>query len=114
MNAGPLEIRDVSCDHGHAVRDRGCSDQCVTLGASIRHENVVRTYTCDVIRVDDEQRHVLAMEYVEGQTLRELLQELETVPEELCRHVGREICRGLAAIHGAGDRLAAPARPKTC
>ena len=35
------------------------------------------------------------MEYVEGQTLRDLLEELERVPEELCRHIGREIAKGL-------------------
>ena len=42
------------------------------------------------------------MEYVEGQTLRDLLEELERVPEELCRHIGREVAKGLAAIHEAG------------
>src|SRR3990172_4169430 len=42
------------------------------------------------------------MEYVEGQTLRALLDELGTVPEELCRHVGREVAKGLVAIHAAG------------
>ena len=36
------------------------------------------------------------------QTLRDLLEELERVPEELCRHVGYEMAKGLAAIHEAG------------
>jgi tetratricopeptide (TPR) repeat protein len=42
------------------------------------------------------------MEYVEGQTLRELLAELETVPESLCRHIGREISSALTGIHDSG------------
>ena len=68
------------------------------IGQSVRHENVVRTLDCDAIGND----HFLVMEYVEGQTLSDLLHELDRVPEELCRHVGREICKGLAAIHAAG------------
>ncbi len=68
------------------------------LGASIQHENVVRTLMADA----SSTHHFLVMEYVEGQTLAELARELERVPEELCRHVGREICKGLAAIHAAG------------
>ena len=50
--------------------------------------------------------HFLVMEYVEGQTLRALLDELRRVPEELCRHVGREVAKGLAAIHAAGASTA--------
>ncbi len=68
------------------------------LGASIRHENVVRTYRCDALGA----HHFLVMEYVEGQTLAALQVELDKVPEELCRHVAREICKGLSAIHAAG------------
>ncbi len=68
------------------------------IGASIRHENVVRTHMADALL----PHHFLVMEYVEGQDLRALLQELDKVPEELCRHVGREIAKGLGAIHAEG------------
>ncbi len=68
------------------------------LGRTVRHPNVVRTFDCDATG----EQHFMAMEYVEGQTLRELLDELERVPEELCRHIGREVANGLAAIHDAG------------
>jgi tetratricopeptide (TPR) repeat protein len=68
------------------------------IGKSVVHENVVRTFDCDAVR----ESHFLVMEYVEGQTLRALLAELERVPEELCRHIGREVTKGLAAIHAAG------------
>jgi serine/threonine protein kinase/tetratricopeptide (TPR) repeat protein len=71
------------------------------IGASIRHENVVRTLMADALASGGVQHNFLVMEYVEGQSLRELLQELDKVPEELCRHIGREVAKGLAAIHGA-------------
>ncbi len=68
------------------------------IGKTVRHPNVVRTYDCDATG----GQHFMAMEYVEGQTLRELLVELDRVPEELCRHIGHEVASGLAAIHAAG------------
>ncbi len=72
------------------------------IGQDVQHENVVRTYDCDATDVDGAAAHFLVMEYVEGQTLRDLLDELERVPEELCRHVGCEVAKGLAAIHEVG------------
>jgi len=68
------------------------------IGKTVAHANVVRTLDCDAI----SGHHFLVMEFVDGQTLRELCEELGTIPEELCRHVGHEICSGLSAIHGAG------------
>jgi len=72
------------------------------IGKRIRQENVVATFDADGIEIDDRTTFFLAMEYVEGQTLRELVDELGPVPEELCRHIGREVSKGLVAIHDAG------------
>ncbi len=72
------------------------------IGRRIVHENVVRTFDADATRQDGKDVHFLVMEYVEGQTLRGLLAELGKVPEELCRHIGREVARGLSAIHAGG------------
>ena len=72
------------------------------IGKSVIHENVVRTFDADELVVGGVHHHFLTMEYVEGQTLRALLDDLERVPEDLCRHVGREVARGLVAIHSAG------------
>ena len=63
------------------------------IGQQVTHENVARTYDCDALLVDGRQQHFLVMELVEGQTLRGLADELGTVPEELCRHIAREIAR---------------------
>jgi len=71
------------------------------IGQQVAHENVVRTLDCDARLEDGQQQHYLVMELVEGQTLRGLTDELGTVPEELCRHIAREVARGLAAIHAA-------------
>jgi tetratricopeptide (TPR) repeat protein len=72
------------------------------IGRRLRHENVVRTLDADVAGEGAERVHFFVLEYVEGQTLRALTEELERVPEELCRHVGREVAKALDAIHGAG------------
>ena len=72
------------------------------IGRAVQHENVVRTYLADALLHDGVQQNFLVMEYVEGQTLRDLLKEMERVPEELCRHIGREVAQGLTAIHEAG------------
>ena len=70
----------------------------IEIGKSIRHPNVVTTLDGG----EGAGRMYLAMELVEGQTLQSLGSELGRVPEELCRHVGREVTKGLAAIHAAG------------
>ncbi|MHC4861535.1 MAG: serine/threonine protein kinase, partial [Planctomycetota bacterium] len=72
------------------------------IGKAVRHPNVVRTYDVDALTIDEDHHHFLVMEYVEGVTLRALQDDLELVPEELCRHIGREVARGLCAIHEAG------------
>ncbi|MCZ6571603.1 MAG: tetratricopeptide repeat protein [Planctomycetota bacterium] len=72
------------------------------IGKKVRHENVVRTYDVDALLFDGKQLNYLVVEYVQGQTLRSLLDELDHVPEELCRHIGSRVADGLSAIHEAG------------
>ena len=91
--------------HAHLLQTEGFFKRFIReaeVGRRIRHENVVRTLDYDAIVDNGQSHHFLVMEYVEGQTLRELADELDRVPEELCRHVAREICKGLGAIHAAG------------
>jgi predicted ATPase len=72
------------------------------LGGKVVHENVVRTFDVDATHLEGRVAHYLVMEYVEGRTIRALLRELDRVPEELCRHIGRAVSRALRAIHDAG------------
>jgi tetratricopeptide (TPR) repeat protein len=72
------------------------------IGRTIDHPNVVRTLDVDALVLSGEQQNFIVMEYVEGQTLDTLLGELRRVPEELCRHIGREMAKGIGAIHEAG------------
>ncbi|MCE9635707.1 MAG: tetratricopeptide repeat protein [Planctomycetes bacterium] len=72
------------------------------IGGTVRHPNVVATLGSGTEVVEGKTLHYLAMEYVEGRTLRDLQLEMRRMPEDLCRHIGREIAAGLAAIHAAG------------
>jgi tetratricopeptide (TPR) repeat protein len=72
------------------------------IGRSVRHDAVVRTFDVDAISVDGKQINFMVMEFVEGRTLRALLDDLKTVPETLLREIARQVASGLAAIHEAG------------
>ena len=88
--------------HPHLLQDEDFFQRYrreVEVGFRIRHDNVVRTLAADTMEEDGAPLHYLVMEFVRGQTLRGLLEELGKVPEDLCRHIGREIVRGLVAIH---------------
>lgn len=95
----------VKVVHPHLVATPGAVARFLreaAIGKAVRHENVVRTFDVDVASVDGSPTNYLAMEFVEGRTLRALLDEIVRAPDGLCRHVGREIAKGLAAIHAAG------------
>ncbi|MHC4164445.1 MAG: serine/threonine-protein kinase, partial [Planctomycetota bacterium] len=71
-------------------------------GGQVDHPNVVRTLDCDFQMVEGTPQCFLIMEYVEGRTLRALLQELGQVPEALLRELARQVAAGLEAIHSEG------------
>jgi tetratricopeptide (TPR) repeat protein len=91
--------------HPHLLRTQGYFKRFLRegeIGKRVRHANVVATLDLDGITVGNETVLYMAMEYVEGQTLWDLLQEIGTASEELCLHIGREIANGLDAIHSLG------------
>ncbi len=95
----------VKVVHPHLLSDRVFFKRFLReaeIGRRVTHPNVVRCHDCDQLVVDDTMHTFLVMEYVEGQTLRSLLADLTVIPEELCRHIGREVASGLSAIHEAG------------
>jgi tetratricopeptide (TPR) repeat protein/predicted Ser/Thr protein kinase len=91
--------------HPHLLEQRGFFKRFLReaeIGKSIEHENVVRTFDADQLVVGGTPRSYMAMEYVEGRTLRELLTELEHLPESLLRAIAQQIAAGLTAIHDTG------------
>ncbi|MHC4938701.1 MAG: serine/threonine-protein kinase [Planctomycetota bacterium] len=91
--------------HPHLLAAKGAFKRFLReaeLGRQIAHPNVVRTLDVDARMVRGNQVNFLVLEFVEGQTLDALLAELGAVPEELCRHIGRQVADALTAIHATG------------
>jgi serine/threonine-protein kinase len=68
------------------------------LAARLAHPNVVHVYDVG----EDDGRPFMAMEYVDGETLAELVARRGPLPPDEAAELGIQICRGLAAVHAAG------------
>ena len=68
------------------------------LAARLAHPNVVRVFDVG----EDDGRPFIAMEYVEGATLAELIARRGRVPPAEAARLGTQMCAGLAAAHAAG------------
>jgi hypothetical protein len=64
----------------------------------ISHPNVCRVYDIG----EQEGRHFLSMEYVDGEDLASLLKRIGRLPAQKALEISREICAGLAAAHEQG------------
>ncbi len=87
---------------GDAETERRFLQEAV-LGARIESDHVVRTYGAGITEVAGRgPTRWLAMEFVRGQNLRELLREIGPFPEPLALLLARQAAAALAAIHDAG------------
>jgi len=68
------------------------------LAARLAHPNVVRVFDVG----EDDGRPFIAMEYVEGGTLAELVAQRGQLPVAETATLGTQMCAGLAAVHAAG------------
>jgi eukaryotic-like serine/threonine-protein kinase len=68
------------------------------LAARLAHPNVIRVFDVG----EDDGRPFIAMEYVEGETLAELLTRRGRLPPAEVASLGVQICAALAAAHAAG------------
>jgi serine/threonine-protein kinase len=68
------------------------------LSARLSHPNVVRVFDVG----EDDGRPFIAMEYVEGETLAELIARRRRLPAAEAATLGMQMCSGLAAAHAAG------------
>ena len=71
-------------------------EQEARAASSLNHPNIVHIYDVGT----HEGVHFIAMEYVEGQTLREILESGALVPERLLSYA-RQLAEGLAKAHAA-------------
>jgi serine/threonine-protein kinase len=69
------------------------------LAARLAHPNVIRIYD---VGEDEEGRPFIAMEYVAGETLAELLTRRGPLPPDEVAELGVQACHALAAAHDAG------------
>ncbi|MCU0725337.1 MAG: tetratricopeptide repeat protein [Planctomycetes bacterium] len=91
--------------HPHLLAGIGMRERFAregTVGRRVRHENVVRTLQAGASEIDGETVNWLAMEFVEGRMLRQLLATLGPLPEGLLREIAAQAAAGLVAIHEAG------------
>jgi eukaryotic-like serine/threonine-protein kinase len=68
------------------------------MAARLSHPNVVRVFDVG----EDDGRPFIAMEYVEGETLADLVARRGRLGVDEAASLGVQICAGLAAAHGAG------------
>jgi eukaryotic-like serine/threonine-protein kinase len=68
------------------------------LAARLAHPNVVRVFDVG----EDAGRPFIAMEFVEGETLAELVARRGPLPAAEAASLGMQACAGLAAAHAAG------------
>lgn len=72
------------------------------LGMSIRHPNVAEIYGVEEAERGGDGARYLVMQFVQGTTLRALLERGGAVLEDLARRVGADAARGLFALHRRG------------
>ena len=72
--------------------------QEIRLARKITHRNVVRTH--DLGEVDG--LYFITMEYVEGQSLKHLIQSRGSLPVNVVLTVGKQLCRALEVAHEQG------------
>ena len=70
----------------------------IRLARKITHRNVVRTY--DIGEV--EGMYYITMEFVEGQSLKHLIQSRGQLPVPVALTVGKQLCRALEVAHEQG------------
>ena len=65
---------------------------------ALAHPNIVTIYEAG----EDHGRHFIAMEFLEGQTLREVLDIEGKLPIERALDIAKQICAGLSYAHSKG------------
>ena len=70
----------------------------VRVARQVSHPNVCRVYDID----EADGRHVLTMEYIDGEDLATSLRRIGRFPPDKGLEITRQLCAGLAAVHDRG------------
>ncbi|MGQ9817220.1 MAG: protein kinase domain-containing protein [bacterium] len=87
--------------HGHLAQDKDFIvrfEREAKTAANLQHENIVNII--DYGR--DEDVYFIAMEYVDGKSLKEILNLIKFVPQEIALAIAGEISKGLDYAHQKG------------
>lgn len=87
--------------HGHLAQDKDFIvrfEREAKAAANLQHENIVNII--DFGR--DEEVYFIAMEYVDGKSLKEILNLVKFVPQEIALTIAMEISKGLDYAHKKG------------
>ncbi|MEM7583662.1 MAG: protein kinase [Acidobacteriota bacterium] len=72
------------------------------LGGAVHHPAVVRTHCSGREDLADHSLYYLVMEYVEGRTLRQVMDQFGAIPESLLQALAIQITAALDAVHQVG------------
>ena len=72
------------------------------IGREKTHSSIVRSLAAGLARHLGDPCAYIAMEFVAGQSLAQLVAAEGPLPESLCRRIGVEIAAGLSALHAGG------------
>jgi serine/threonine-protein kinase len=92
-----LKVLHRNLPYSSSMRDR--MEREAKVAASLTHENIVQVYDYSVGLEGDSY---IAMELVDGRTLREVLDERKTLPWVVVALASYELCRGLSYAHDKG------------
>ncbi len=94
----PVAVKVIKGDAIADPQKRARFLQEARLVASLDHENIVRIHSVD--ESDGQVR--LVLEFIEGQTLHQALQQSGRLSPTEAAQVGIALCRALSAMHGQG------------
>jgi serine/threonine protein kinase len=87
--------------HGHLAQDKDFItrfEREARAAAALKHENII-----DIIGYGEtEGVYYIAMEFVEGKSLKELIHSVRFIPSDIALAIVYEICRGLEHAHQKG------------
>ncbi len=87
--------------HGHLAQDPNFIQRFereAKAAANLKHENVVNIIDFG----KEEEVYFIAMEYVEGRALKDLIAQIKVFPLEVICTIAASVCRGLSHAHQKG------------